>query len=71
MNELNRKLQRIYAAIEDSGLYINLNHDIRFREQREVPLNLNETESIVLAEESYNSPLLLALLTAWLWWRAG
>ena len=59
MNELNQKLQQIYSAIEDSGLYINLNHDVRFREKKEVPLNLNETETIVLAEESYNSPLLL------------
>jgi len=64
MSELNRKLREIYKAIEESGLYINLNHDIRFREKREIPLNLNETESIVLSEESYNSPLLLALLTS-------
>ena len=64
MSELNQKLRRIYQAIEDSGLYINLNHDVRFHEKKEVPLNLNETESIVLAEESYNSPLLFALLTA-------
>ncbi|MDY6794907.1 MAG: hypothetical protein SWK76_06465 [Actinomycetota bacterium] len=58
------ELRGIYRAIEESGLYINLNHDVRFREKREVPLNLNETESIVLAEETYNSPLLFALLTA-------
>ena len=61
---LNRRLHLLYRLIEDSGLYINLNHDIRFREQKEIPLNLNETETIVIAEESYNSPLLLALLTA-------
>jgi MoxR-like ATPase len=64
MSELNRKLRAVYRAIEDSGLYINLNHDIRFRERREIPLNLNQTESIVLAEESYNSPLLFAVLTS-------
>jgi MoxR-like ATPase len=64
LTELNRKLLDIYRAIEDSGLYINLNHDVRFREKRAVPLNLNETESVVLAEESYNSPLLFALLTS-------
>lgn len=64
MEENYRKLRRIYRAIEESGLYINLNHDVRFREQREIPLNLNETESVVLSEESYNSPLLFALLTS-------
>ncbi len=57
-------MHAIYRAIEDSGLYINLNHDVRFRENRRIPLNLNETESIVLAEESYNSPLLFTLLTS-------
>ncbi|WP_287155556.1 hypothetical protein [Candidatus Solincola tengchongensis] len=64
MSGLNEKLRAIYRAIEDSGLYINLNHDVRFHEKKEVALNLNETESIVLAEESYNSPLLFALLTS-------
>lgn len=64
MTELKERLASIYRAIEDSGLYINLNHDVRFREKREVPLNLNETETIVLSEESYNSPLLFALLTS-------
>lgn len=64
MSDLNQRLREIYAAIEESGLYINLNHDVRFHEKREVPLNLNETETIVLAEESYNSPLLFALLTS-------
>lgn len=64
MEDLNHKLRRIYQAIEESGLYINLNQDVRFRENRMVPLNLNETESIVLAEEAYNSPLLFALLTS-------
>ncbi len=64
MSELNRKLLAIYDAIEESGLYINLNHDVRFREKKEIPLNLNETETVVLAEESYNSPLLFALLTS-------
>ncbi len=64
MTDLSERLRMIYHAIEESGLYINLNHDVRFREQREVPLNLNETESIVIAEESYNSPLLFALMTS-------
>lgn len=64
MAELHQKLRKIYRAIEESGLYINLNHDIRFREKKEIPLNLNETETIVLAEEAYNSPLLFALLTS-------
>jgi hypothetical protein len=64
MTALNSKLREIYQAIEESGLYINLNHDIRFREKKEIPLNLNETETIVLAEEAYNSPLLFALLTS-------
>jgi AAA lid domain len=64
MTALNQKLRKIYKAIEESGLYINLNHDVRFREKKEIPLNLNETETIVLAEESYNSPLLFALLTS-------
>jgi hypothetical protein len=64
MSELSERLEKIYHAIEESGLYINLNHDIRFKEKREIPLNLNETESIVLADESYNSPLLFALLTS-------
>ncbi len=61
---LNMKLMSIYRAVEDSGLYINLNHDVRFREKRSVALNLNESESVVLAEESYNSPLLFAILTS-------
>jgi hypothetical protein len=64
MAELHQKLRKIYKAIEESGLYINLNHDIRFREKKEIPLNLNETETIILAEEAYNSPLLFALLTS-------
>jgi MoxR-like ATPase len=64
MTELSQKMRDIYRAIEESGLYINLNHDVRFREKKEIPLNLNETERIILAEESYNSPLLFALLTS-------
>ncbi|OFW56874.1 MAG: hypothetical protein A2Y75_06840 [Candidatus Solincola sediminis] len=64
MTELSEQLRSVYEAIEESGLYINLNQDVRFREKREIPLNLNETESIILAEEAYNSPLLFALLTS-------
>lgn len=64
MESLNEKLGRVYGVIEDSGLYINLNHDVRFHEKMEIPLNLNETESIFIAEEFYNSPLLFALLTS-------
>jgi MoxR-like ATPase len=64
MEALNTCLRRLYKIIEDGGLYINLNHDVRFREKMEIPLNLNETETIVIAEESYNSPLLFALLTS-------
>lgn len=64
MESLNASLRRLYKIIEDSGLYLNLNHDVRFREKMEIPLNLNETESIVIADESYNSPLLFALLTS-------
>jgi MoxR-like ATPase len=64
MAQLHKKLRKIYKVIEESGLYINLNHDIRFHEKKEIPLNLNETETIVLADEAYNSPLLFALLTS-------
>ena len=55
MEALNTCLRRLYKTIEDGGLYINLNHDVRFSEKMEIPLNLNETETIVIAEESYNS----------------
>lgn len=62
--ELNNRLRKIYKAIENSGLYINLNHDVRFDESMEIPLNLNETEKISLGKEFYNSPLLFAMLTS-------
>jgi MoxR-like ATPase len=61
---LNQRLHLLYRLIEDSGLYINLNRDVRFRETANIPLNLNETEYMAIAEESYNSPLLFALLTS-------
>ncbi len=64
MEALNEKLRHLYKAIEDSGLYINLNHDVRFHEKMEIPLNLNETDTIVISDESYNSPLLFAMLTS-------
>ncbi len=57
------KLRKLYDRIQDTGLFIAPEQDIKFGIKRSININNNGTEKIDLAKEGYNSSLLFTMLT--------
>jgi len=58
------KLHNLYDRIQTAGLFIAPENDIKLNKTSSVKLNLNGSEALELCKESYNSSLLLTLLTS-------
>lgn len=61
---IRKKLQGLYDLIQDRGLYIGPEKGIQYGLEKTFPMNDNESENISLYSESYNSTLLLTILSA-------
>ncbi len=61
---LAEKLRGIYRIIDERGLFIAPENDIIFNPEKRLTLNANGSEFVELAQESYNSNLLLAIFTS-------
>ncbi len=57
------KVRGMYELVQSRGLYIAPELDIQFGDKKSIPLNNNGSETLVLADENYNSNLLFTILS--------